>query len=179
MNSIRSFNLHSAIFLIFSLASSSSTLAQSSSQDFSGCLPPLAGVQSNGEDCSLTYTAPPLLRQDILVTGCSFLPGQFSTQENNFKGFQCSVVNETQEHIESFRYGVRYFSSSRDLPLAEGGFEETQRFSTANINGNLQPGEQRAMNFVGPNVPIENHAHETEIVVEVIGVYVPGSRRLR
>ncbi|SDX64125.1 hypothetical protein SAMN05444358_10862 [Ruegeria halocynthiae] len=113
------------------------------------------------------------------MTDCNFLSGQFASQEKNFKLFQCSVANGTKEAVESFRYGVLYFGSNSDTRLAEGGFEETHRFSTPNINGNLQPGEKRTFTFVGPDVPIQMDADQIEIVVEVIGVYVSGSRRLR
>ena len=167
------------VYLILALAISSPATAQSLSQDISGCLPPVAGAETDEEDCSLKYKPPPPLRQDILVSGCVFLPGKSTSQDSSFRFLQCLVVNEAEEAVESFRYGVRYFGPDNDLPLAEGGFEEIRRFSTANIAGNLQPGEQRTMNFIGPDIPIGTHALQIEIAIEVVGVYVPGSRRLR
>jgi len=101
------------------------------------------------------------------------------SQKGDFRLFQCSVLNEAEEAIESFRYRVQYFGPGDNLPLAEGGFEETLRFSTANIVGSLQPGEQLTMNFVGPDIPIGTHPSLVEITIEVVGVYVPSSRRLR
>jgi hypothetical protein len=165
--------------LILALATSSPASAQIPSLDISACLPPVADAETDKEDCSLTYKPPPPLRQDVLVSDCALLPGKSTTQDRSFRLLQCSVVNDAEEAVQSFRYGVRYFGPDDDLPLAEGGFEETLRFSTGNIAGNLQPGEQRTMDFTGPDIPVGTNTFTLEIAIEVLGVYAPGSRRLR
>ncbi len=179
MNCIRTLEFYIAMLLISTLAAPSHTFAQNSSLDFSECLPPVAGSQYDESECGLTYSPPPLLRQDIVLTNCSFLPGRFRTKEQTYKRFQCSITNGTEEAVKSVRYGVRYFDSNRDSLLAEGEFEERPIFSTAYIDGNLQPGEERSIKLVGPGVPPQIDSHKTKIVVEVLGVFVPGSGRHR
>ncbi len=145
MNCIRTLEFYIAMLLISTLAAPSHTFAQNSSLDFSECLPPVAGSQYDESECGLTYSPPPLLRQDIVLTNCSFLPGRFRTKEQTYKRFQCSITNGTEEAVKSFHYGVRDFDSNSVLLPAEGGFEEDRIFSTATVDGDLQSGEKRAL----------------------------------
>lgn len=177
VNSI--WSLVRVILLALILAPASPGLAQTAPPSITGCFPPTVGGEGGSDDCSLTHRPPSPLRQDIHVTDCSFLPGQSSFRETRYKLMLCSVLNGSKEPVESFRYGVRYFSSPSNLLLAEGGFKETNRFSTANIDGGLRPGEERLINFLGPALPDQIDARPIKVVVEVIGVYVPGSRMLR
>lgn len=166
--------------LIFSLfATVSSASADTSLPSLSDCLPPTADILNTPSECVLTYRPAPLLRQDVRVSNCSFLSGDVEAREHEYRLMLCSIKNGSREAIESFRYGVRYFELGDDTPLAEAGFEGAHRFSSANIEGTLQPGEERFFNFVGPAIPKGVSASRLDLVVEVTGVFVPGSWELR
>lgn len=169
-----------AIFLTgLFLTLASSVFAQSPLPSFTGCLPPTAGDQEDASECSLTYRPPPSLKQDIRVSECQFIPSKVEADKASYQLMNCSVSNGSNEPIESFRYGIRYFDQISQVLLAEVGFEELRRFSTANIEGDLQPGEKRLLSFIGPEVPLGTDHSRMDVVVEVIGVYVPRSRMLR
>ena len=146
---------------------------------FEACLPPIGANDQEAGECSLTYQPPPLLRQAIKVDDCSFQPGQAVAKGTGYKFLYCSAFNDTDEPIESIQYGIRYFETGESTPLTEAGFGQTHIFRTANITGHLKPGETRQLGFVGPAIPIDSDALTLDIQIEVLGVYVPGSRAIR
>ena len=101
-------------------------------------------------------------------------------------GARCSAISTTfatrpksPEAIESIKYGVRYIEKGGEVPVAEAGFQGTNRFSTANIPGNLQPGEMRVLGFVGPALPESGNATLVVPMIDVLGVRAPGGFALR
>ena len=168
-----------SFLLICVLFSGSAGFAQNLPHDISGCLPPKSGERSSNEDCFLTYVPPPKLRHDIVVGECEFLPESFQMKKRFFTSFQCSIVNESEEEVESFRYGVRFFDWITGNLLVEDGFESSFRYSSGNIDGGFQPNERLTLRFSGPDVPDQFFLFSIDIEVEVTGVYVPGSRLLR
>ena len=165
--------------LIFMSLLSGYAHAQSADSSAAACLPPPQNSSQNVGTCDIFYQRPPLLRQDVLIQDCQFVPGQAAASGTTYRILQCIVFNGSSEPIESLRYGTRYMSKDDQSILAEGGFGETHRFSTPNIPGNIQPQIEMAINFLGPAVPANINKDALVLVVDVIGVYAPGSRMLR
>lgn len=153
--------------------------AQGPSPSAAGCLPASQDSNPDVDACDIFHQRPPLLRQDVLVRNCQFVPGQAEASSTTYRVLLCEVFNGSGEPIESLRFGTRYLYKDDQSILAEGGFEETHRFITPNIPRNIQPQTEMVLNFLGPAIPPNINENRLDLVVVVIGVYVPGSRFLR
>lgn len=167
-----------AVFLI-SFVFSLPAFADEGTRSLSGCLPSIADKKYEPAKCILGYQQPPPLKQDIKVTACAFLGGEESARDNAFRLMNCSVTNGSKEPIEMIRYGIRYVEEGAAAPLLEGGFDGPISFSTANINGTLQPGETRIIGFAGPGLPQSTANTPIIPTIEVLGARTPGSYALR
>ena len=147
------------------------SFAQVHPDSITHCLPPSSGTDDKPEKCSLHYSPPPLLRQNVEVYDCSIL--SYDTGIGTF--LDCLVYNGSDEAVESINYGVRFLELRRKEPWVEAGFEGPLRYTTGNIQGDIQPGETLALLLVGPAIP--QRADPIRIVpsVTVLSVRIPGS----
>ncbi|NHF72445.1 hypothetical protein [Paracoccus xiamenensis] len=169
--------MRAALIFICLAAPSLPAFADVAPLSAAACLPPIPGNAYDPDKCVLAYHPPPSLKQDVEITDCSFLAGEMG--DGRFKLLYCSIFNKSSEAIESIRYGVRYLEKGRETPLVQAGFQGPNLFKTANIPGDLQPGEARVLLFAGPGLPESGEEALIVPMIEVLGVRVPGSFALR
>lgn len=166
------------LFIVAQLIAGAETLADEVPLSLSSCLPTTSEHKFDPDTCSLVHRLPPPLKQDIKVTDCYFLPGYIHT--GAFALMKCSVSNNSSEAVESIKYAICYMVDGEEKPLLEAGsLHGPIGFSTANILGNLQPGETRILGFAGEGLPEGTDARSITSMIEVLGVRVPDSFALR